>query len=41
MLTFREAREALLYTISEDMISDVEFALLYDINTSNNRDFEY
>ena len=41
MPTFREAREVLLYAISEYMVSDEEFALLYDINTSKNRDFEY
>ena len=33
MLTFREAREVLLYAISENMVSDEKFALLYDINT--------
>ena len=41
MPTFREAREVLLYAISENMVSDEEFALLYNINTSKNRDFEY
>ena len=41
MPTFREAREVLLYAISENMVSDEEFALLYDINTSKNRNFEY
>ena len=30
-----------LYAISESMVSDEEFALLYDINTSKNRDVEY
>ena len=41
MPTFREAREVLSYAISENLVSDEEFALLYDINTSKNRDFEY
>ena len=41
MSTFQEAREVVLYAISENMVSDEEFALLYDINTSRNRDFEY
>ena len=40
MSTFREAKEVLLYAISKNMVSDEEFALLYDINTSKNRDFE-
>ena len=31
----------LLYAISENMVSDQESALLYDITTSKNRDFEY
>ena len=39
--TFREAGEVLLYAISENMVSDEEFALLYDIDTSRNREFEY
>ena len=30
-----------LYVISKSMVSDEEFALLYDINTSKNRDIEY
>ena len=41
MSTFREAREVLLYAISENMVSAEAFTLLYDINTSKNRDFEY
>ena len=41
MPTFREAREALLYAFSDDLITDEEFVLLYDINKSKNRDFEY
>ena len=41
MPTFREAREVLLYAISENMVSDYEFALLFDIKTSKNRNFEY
>ena len=34
-------RTVLLHAISEHMISYEEFALLYDINTSEKRDFEY
>ena len=41
MPTFRKTREVLLHAISENMVSDEEFALLYDINTWNNRNFEY
>ena len=41
MLTFREAKEVLLYAICKNMVSDEEFALLYDINTLKNRKFEY
>ena len=41
MPTFWEARRVVLYVISESMVSDEEFALLYDINTSKNRDIEY
>ena len=41
MPIFRKTREVLLCAISENMVSDEEFALLYDINTSKNRDFEY
>ena len=31
----------LLYVISENMVLGEEFALLYDINTSRNGEFEY
>ena len=41
MANFREARQALLYAFSDNLINGEEFALLYDINTSKNRDFEY
>ena len=41
MATFQKIREVLLYAICENMVSDEEFALLYDVNTSKNRDFEY
>ena len=41
MPTFREAREALLYAFSDNLITDEEFVLLYDVNKSKNRDFEY
>lgn len=41
MSTFREAREALLNAYASNSISDEEFCLLYDINTSKNPDFQY
>ena len=41
MPKFRETREALLHSYSQNLISDEEFLLLYGINTSKNRDFEY
>ena len=41
MPKFREAREVLLHCYSENIISDEEFCLLYDINKSKNQDFEY
>ena len=39
--TFREAREHLLYTFSESLINNEEFTLLFDLNTSKNRDFHH
>jgi len=44
MATFREAREALLfaYQVYQDgSIADTEFALLYDLNSSENLEFPY
>ena len=41
MPKFREAREALLYAFSDNLISGEEFALLYDVNKSKNKDFQY
>ena len=41
MPTFREAKEALLYAFSDNLITDEEFVLLYDVNKSKNRDVEY
>ena len=41
VMTFREAREHLLYAFSESLINDEDFALLYDLNTSKNQDFHY
>ena len=41
MPKFRETREALLHSYSQNLISDEEFLLLYGIKTSKNRDFEY
>ena len=41
MPNFREARESLLYCYSENLLTDEEFCLLYDLNTSKNPDFDY
>ena len=41
MPNFRETREALLHVHSGNVIDDEEFALLFDLNTSKNRDIEY
>ena len=41
MATFREAREALLFTYQDGRIDDTEFALLYDLNSSENLEFSY
>ena len=41
MATFREAREALLFTYQDGRIDDTEFALLYDLNSSENLEFPY
>ena len=41
VMTFREAREHLLYAFSESLINYEDFALLYDLNTSKHRDFYY
>lgn len=41
MPNFREARETLLYCYSENLLTDEEFCLLYDLNTSKNPDFDY
>ena len=38
MATFREAREALLLAYQDGSIDDTEFALLYDLNSSENLD---
>ena len=35
-MMFIETREHLLYTFSESLINDEDFALLYDLNTSEN-----
>ena len=40
-MTFREAREHLLYAFSESLINYKDLALLCDLNTSKNRDFHY
>ena len=41
MATFREAREALLFAYQDGSIDDTEFALLYDLNSSENLEFPY
>ena len=41
MATFKEAREALLFAYQDGSTDDTEFALLYDLNSSENREFPY
>ena len=41
MVTFREAREALLFAYQDGSIDDTKFALLYDLNCSENLEFPY
>ena len=41
MATFREASEALLFAYQDGSIDDTEFALLYDLNSSENLEFPY
>ena len=41
MAAFREAREALMFTYQDGSIDDTEFALLYDLNSSQNLEFPY
>ena len=41
MATFREAREALLFANQDGRIDDTQFALLYDLNSSENLEFSY
>ena len=41
MATFREAREALMFAYQDGSIDDTEFALLYDLNSSQNLEFPY
>ena len=41
MASFRETRELLLLAHSEHHLSDEDFSLLYDINTSHNLHFPY
>ena len=41
MATFREAREALMFAYQDGSIDDTEFALLYDLNSSENLEFPY
>ena len=41
MGSFRDTRNVLLESYSENIIDDTEFSLLYDLNTSHNPDFPY
>ena len=41
MATFREAREASMFAYQDGSIDDTEFALLYDLNSSENLEFPY
>lgn len=41
MSTFKEIRDLLLYSYSDDIISDEEFVTLYDCYQSKNPDFSY
>ena len=41
MPKFREARRQLLFAYDDKIISDEEFLLSYDINTSKNLDYDY
>ena len=41
MATFSEAREALLFAYQDGSIDDTEFALLYDLNSSETLEFPY
>ena len=39
--SFGEARDVLLFSLSENLIKHEEFLLLHDPNIPKNRDFEY
>ena len=41
MASFRAAREILLESFDDGEISEDEFLVLYDVNTSKNPDFPY
>lgn len=41
MPNFRENREYVVYAYSKGFITDRQFILLYDANTSKNPDFRY
>ena len=41
MGSFRDTRNVLLESYSENIMDDTEFSLLYDLNTSHNPDFPY
>ena len=40
-MSSRDARDALLLAYCMDIIDNVEFSLLYDVNTSKNPDLPY
>lgn len=41
MASFREVRDLLLDSFDDGELSEDEFLLLYDLNTSNNPDFPH
>ena len=41
MASFRDTRNLLLESYTENVIDNTEFFLLYDMNTSENPDFPY
>ena len=40
-MSLKEAREQLLYTFDDGIISEEQFLLFYDVNRSTNLDFSY
>ena len=41
MPSYRETRQQLLLAFDENIISDEEYLLLYDVNTSKNLEYDY